>query len=51
MTNCAICGKTHETYVREMPDGSSHVYVDAATQARRVKVARETNARIRATAR
>lgn len=33
--NCAICGSDHETYVREMPDGSSHVHQDAETLRRR----------------
>ena len=35
MTDCAICGETHETFVRQMADGSSHVYQDAETYRRR----------------
>lgn len=33
--NCAVCKSDHETYVRKMPNGSSHVHQDAATFARR----------------
>ena len=33
--NCGTCGETHKSFVREMPDGSSHVYQSAEDFARR----------------
>lgn len=47
MDRCATCNQPHGTYVRTMPDGSSHVYADAATLARRNALTEQFKAQVR----
>lgn len=49
MKDCQFCGSGHESFVRTMPDGSSHAYQSAEERARRIAAGRATDARIRAT--